>query len=224
MGPLTAAFQLEKVKAHVEEARARGARVAVGGKALPELGGLYYSPTVIEDAPPDARVLVEETFGPVVAVQTVADAEEAVRRTNASELGLTASIWTEDKRLAQSLAPRLECGVVTVNSHLTSYGEANSAWGGFRSSGIGRTHGEFGLREAVQVQYIDEGYGAKPEICWHPYTGRLGEIIENTFAFLAEPSPAVKAATLLKLVPHIRYLARHAPIARMLPGFLRYLT
>ena len=74
------------------------------------------------------------------------------------------------------------------------------------------------------MQYIDEGYGAKPEICWHPYTGRLGEIIENTFAFLAEPSPAVKAATLLKLVPHIRYLARHAPIARMLPGFLRYLT
>jgi acyl-CoA reductase-like NAD-dependent aldehyde dehydrogenase len=224
VGPVTAQFQLEKVKAHVDDARARGAVVTVGGKSREDLGALFYSPTVIEEPPSDARVIVEETFGPVVCVQTVGGADEAVRRTNASELGLTASIWTRNRRLASELAPRIECGVVTINSHLTTYGESNSAWGGFRSSGFGRTHGEYGLREAVEVQYIDEGYGMKPEICWHPYGGRLREIVETTFALIAEPSPVVRAATMVKLFPHIRYLARHVPIARMLPGFVRYLT
>ncbi len=223
VGPMTAEFQLEKVKAQVEDARARGARIAVGGAPRTDLGPLYYSPTVIEDAPHDALVMREETFGPVVAVETVEDVEEALREVNANELGLTASLWTRDRRLARSLAPRIECGVVSVSSHLTSYGEPNSAWGGFRSSGLGRTHGEFGLRETLQVQYIDESFSEKPEMWWLPHTDQFRDLVERTFTLLAEPSPFVRAATLLKMAPGLGYLARHAPLLRMLPGFWRYL-
>jgi succinate-semialdehyde dehydrogenase/glutarate-semialdehyde dehydrogenase len=224
VGPLTASFQLEKVAAQVEEACRRGARVAVGGKRLTGLGELYYSPTVVHGAPPDASLLEDETFGPVVAVETVSSAAEAVRRANETRFGLTASVWTRDRRLARSLARQLECGVVTVNSHLTSYGEANSAWGGFHASGLGKTHGEFGLLETVQVKYIDEGYSEKPEICWYPYGERLQGIMDNLFELLSEPSWTVKASLLPRFLPHIRHLARHAPLARLLPGLLRYLT
>src|SRR5262249_48480688 len=83
---------------------------------------------------------------------------------------------------------------------------------------------EFGLMETVQVKYIDEGYSEKPEICWYPYGERMRSIVESLFDFLAEPSWRMKAALLPRFLPHIKFLARHAPLARALPGFLRYLT
>ncbi|MBI4604910.1 MAG: aldehyde dehydrogenase family protein [Planctomycetes bacterium] len=224
MGPMTAPFQLEVVERHVEEARAAGARVATGGRRLRELGPLFYAPTVIHEAPAGARVLREETFGPVACVQAVRSAEEAARLANDAAYALTSSVWTRDPERARHLVPELASGVVTVNAHLVSYGESNSSWGGLLPSGLGRTHGELGLLETLQVQYVDEGYGEKPEICWYPYGERLASVLEDMLRLLSEPSLSLKAAVLPRFLPHLRFLAGRAPLARMLPGLIRYLT
>lgn len=223
VGPMTASFQFAKVQSQVDEARQRGARIVVGGKARADLGPLYFAPTMIEEAPSDAAVEREETFGPVVTVRTVDDLASTLSKSGSHDYGLTTSIWTRDRSRSRTLLPHLDCGVVTVNSHLASYGEPQSAWGGFGASGFGRTHGEFGLLEATQVQYVDQGYSEKPDLWWYPATAQARDIVERTFELLANPSLVARLKTGLKFLPHLGYLARHAPMFRMLPGFLRYL-
>jgi acyl-CoA reductase-like NAD-dependent aldehyde dehydrogenase len=83
----------------------------------------------------------EETFGPLLALCSVKDREEAVKRVNDSYLGLTASVWTSNKKNAAYCASRLEAGAITINDHLMSHGLAETPWGGYKQSSIGRSHG-----------------------------------------------------------------------------------
>ncbi|CUU35002.1 MAG: aldehyde dehydrogenase family protein [Armatimonadetes bacterium] len=223
MGPVIAPFQRDRVQAHVEDACAKGGRVLYGGRVLSELGELYYAPTLIADANETMLGMQEETFGPLVMAQPVADVEEAIQRANASAFGLTASLWTRDRARAHALAPKLECASVSVNSHLVAYGDSYGTWGGFKDSGVGRTHGEFGLYEMVQVQYVSEVYSGKPELWWYPYSERLRRITDWMMAFLAEPSWRVGKQTMQRLTPELRYLTRHFSPTRTMPLFLRYL-
>ncbi|MCS7208370.1 MAG: aldehyde dehydrogenase family protein [Fimbriimonadales bacterium] len=223
MGPLTARFQLERVQRHIEDACAKGGRVLLGGRVRTDLGELYHEPTLIADATDEMLGMHEETFGPLVMVQPVDSAEEAVRKANASAFGLTASIWTRDPRKAAHLAPLLECGSVSINSHIVAYGDSYGVWGGFKDSGVGRTHGEFGLYELVQVQYVSEVYTGKPELWWYPYSERVHRITDWLMEFLAEPSLKLGGKTLRRLLPEMRYLTRHFSPAKMTRGMLRYL-
>ena len=223
MGPVIAPFQRERVEAHVADACAKGGRLLYGGRRLRELGELYYAPTLIADANEAMLGMQEETFGPVVMVQPVDSTEEAIQRANASSFGLTASLWTRNRRLAHALAPRLECASVSINSHLVAYSDPYGTWGGFKDSGVGRTHGAFGLYEMVQVQYVSEVYSGKPELWWYPYSERLRRITDQMFGFLAEPSWRVGSQTLKRLVPELRYLTRHFSPLRSVPCFLRYM-
>jgi acyl-CoA reductase-like NAD-dependent aldehyde dehydrogenase len=146
IGPLVTAAQLEKVEAQLEDARARGARVLLGGRrALP--GSRFYAPTVVVDVPEDAPLWCEETFGPVLPIAKVPDAEEAVRRVNGSALGLSASVWTRDRARACRLAAALRVGSVLVNDVLVNYALPGVPFGGRRASGFGVVHGDDGLRE-----------------------------------------------------------------------------
>ena len=86
------------VEAHVEDAKARGARVLAGGMRLPELGVNFYAPTVLADVTHDMRIMREETFGPVLPMMACIDDDEAVRLANDSEYGLAASVWTRDRK------------------------------------------------------------------------------------------------------------------------------
>jgi succinate-semialdehyde dehydrogenase/glutarate-semialdehyde dehydrogenase len=223
MGPLIAPFQREKVQAHVEDACAKGGRILTGGKVLSELGDLYYAPTLIADAHEGMLGMQEETFGPLVMVQPVADEAEALQRANASMFGLTASIWTRDRQRAKRLAPLLECGAVTVNSHAVTFGDGHSSWGGFKDSGLGRTHGEFGLYELVQTQYISEIYTHKPELWWYPYSARLRRITDEMMGWLAAPRLGTSLRAMQRLAPELRYLTRHFSPLKALPGFWRYM-
>ncbi len=223
MGPVIAPFQRERVAHHVEDACAKGGRVLTGGRPLTELGELYYAPTLIADATPDMLGMQEETFGPLVMVQPVADVEEAIQRANDSAFGLTASIWTQDRQRAHALAPRLECGSVSVNSHIVAYGDAFGVWGGFKDSGVGRTHGEFGLYELVQVQYVSEVYTSKPELWWYPYSDRLHRITDLLMGLLAEPSWRARGGYAKRLLPELRYLTRQFSPLKTTPALWRYL-
>jgi succinate-semialdehyde dehydrogenase/glutarate-semialdehyde dehydrogenase len=168
VGPMTMERQRRTVEEHVADAVAKGARVLTGGRA-PEGPGFFFPPTVLAGVDHTMRVMREETFGPVLPIMVVPSLEEAIRLANDSEYGLTASAWTRDPETARRLERELQAGVVTVNDCVYSYAEATAPWGGFKHSGIGRTHGLPGLREMVQVKYVAREFGAGPNLWWYPY-------------------------------------------------------
>jgi succinate-semialdehyde dehydrogenase/glutarate-semialdehyde dehydrogenase len=137
------------------DAVARGARVLCGGKPRPDIGGNFFEPTVIAGVNASMKLFQEETFGPILAIQTVKDADEAIARANDSNFALAASVWTSDAKLGQAIAARLRAGAVMVNDAISYFGIAEAPHGGCGASGWGRTHGKAGLLEMVQPKYID---------------------------------------------------------------------
>ncbi len=150
---ITTPAQLNTIQRHIADARQKGARVLLGGQPL-EGSGRFFPPTIVVDVNEDMAIMSEETFGPVIAVQTVKDAEEAIRRANQSRYGLTASVWTKDMRRGRRLLTRLEVGDAALNDHGASAGYAEIGWGGRKASGYGKTRGAEGLQEMVVWQHI----------------------------------------------------------------------
>jgi succinate-semialdehyde dehydrogenase/glutarate-semialdehyde dehydrogenase len=120
-------------------------------------------------------LMKEETFGPVVGVMKFRTDDEAVALANDSPLGLTASVWSKDRRRAAALAARLQAGVVSINDHLMSHGLAETPWGGFKESGIGWTHGRLGFDEMTHAQIVvrDILPFVRKDIWWPPYSRKL---------------------------------------------------
>jgi acyl-CoA reductase-like NAD-dependent aldehyde dehydrogenase len=182
IGAITTGKQLKTITAHVEDALRKGAvATAVAPPDLNAGGGTFYRPTVLEQVNDTMVTMREETFGPVVAVMPVDSIEEAISRANDSDLGLTASVWTRNRRKAHKVASQLQAGAVTINDHLMSHGLAETPWGGFKNSGIGRTHGAMGFEEMTQPRVVVDDIMpfVKRNMWWHPhsktvYDGLLG--------------------------------------------------
>jgi acyl-CoA reductase-like NAD-dependent aldehyde dehydrogenase len=173
VGPMIWPTQLEVVERHVEDARARGAKVRTGGRRNPDLEGLFYEPTVLTDVKQDMAVMREETFGPVLPILRVRDEDEALRLANDSAYGLNANVWTRDKRKGERLAKAVQSGSVVVNDCMLTYGAAESPFGGVKESGIGQVNGEIGLRSYCHAQSIlIDRFGAKSEFLWYPYSAK----------------------------------------------------
>jgi succinate-semialdehyde dehydrogenase/glutarate-semialdehyde dehydrogenase len=176
VGPLTMERQRLVVEEQVADALARGARAVTGGRR-PEGPGLFYPPTVLVGVDHSMRVMREETFGPLLPIMAVDSLDEAIRLANESDYGLTASGWTRSPETARRLQAELQAGVVTINDHVSSYGEPTGPWGGYKRSGIGRTHGRAGLREMVQVKYVTRDTSRKPFVWWYPYDASFLRLI-----------------------------------------------
>ena len=143
MGTLVDRAALEKVEAHVADARARGARVLCGGRRAPGLAGFYYEPTLLADVPLEALVMREETFGPVLPVRAVRDDDEALAAMNDSHYGLSASLWTRDSARVEPFVRELEVGTVFQNR--CDYLEPALPWTGWKESGLGSTLSHLGF-------------------------------------------------------------------------------
>jgi len=156
VGPMIRASQVERVERQLQDAVERGARVLTGGVRRTDLGPNYLEPAVVADVDPAMLLMQEETFGPVLAICAVADAEEAVRLANDSGFALGASVWTRNPRRGRELAARLRAGAVMVNDVISYFGICEAPHGGRSLSGWGRAHSRLGLLELVQVKYVDE--------------------------------------------------------------------
>ncbi len=155
MGCLVSAEQLAVVEAHVADAVSKGARVLVGGTRRADIGPLVYEPTLLEGVTAEMSIYSEETFGPVLSVYSVDSEEEAVQKANASDYGLSASIWSRDVKRAEKLARRVMCGSVNINDGAAAAaGSVEAPMGGMRDSGLGRRHGAEGIRKYTEAQTI----------------------------------------------------------------------
>jgi acyl-CoA reductase-like NAD-dependent aldehyde dehydrogenase len=187
MGPVIHERQLRIVESHVEEARSRGARVLIGGTRLPELGSNFYAPTVIADVTHDMAIMREETFGPVLPIMAFRSEEEGIRLANDSEYGLAASVWTRDKARGRAVARRIVAGTVMVNDAVSCFGISEAPHGGVKASGLGRTHGRFGLEEMVRVKYLSSDHFAGiKKVWWYSYgesfTRQMDAFVDMMFA------------------------------------------
>lgn len=141
-GAATRPAQLEIIKRHVDDALTHGLAV-VGDRS--SVGERFVEPVIVTNVPEDSPSMREETFGPVLIVNTVLDMNEAIQRANDTPFGLAASVWS--KRNGEKIAARLHCGMVSINSVFTFAAMGSMPFGGVKESGMGRIHGPEGLLE-----------------------------------------------------------------------------
>jgi aldehyde dehydrogenase (NAD+) len=151
MGPLVSQEQLDRVLGYVEKGKAEGAELVFGGDR-PDGRGYFLNPTIFDRVRPEMTIAREEIFGPVLAVTTFADEEEAVALANRSEYGLAAAVWTKDVRKAHRIAHALRAGTVWINMYHTL--DTGSPFGGYKQSGYGRELGKYALDLYTQVKSV----------------------------------------------------------------------
>lgn len=155
MGPLVSPDQAERVLGYVADARSSGGSVVTGGErvtAEPLAEGNFVRPTILADVPATSRAVREEIFGPVLAVSSFADVDDAVREANDTGYGLLGAVWTRDLATAHSVARRIECGMVVVNEPPITYPQTPFA--GVKASGLGFEQGQRALESYTRRKNV----------------------------------------------------------------------
>jgi acyl-CoA reductase-like NAD-dependent aldehyde dehydrogenase len=166
VGPLIRPQHVQRMSDVITDAVQRGAKVVCGGRPRADLGPNFFEPTLLTGVDASMQLFQDETFGPIMAIQVVGNAEEAIRLANDTEFALAASVWTSDADRGRSIARQLRVGTVMVNDLLTGFAIAEAPHGGCGLSGWGRTHGKAGLQEMVHVKYVDVDRLPKSEKPW----------------------------------------------------------
>ena len=155
IGPLISKAAVDKVKAQVEDAKAKGARVVEGGRRLE---GNFFQPTILADVKVDMLCMREETFGPIAPLVSFKTEAEALEMANNTPAGLAAYLYSRDLARAWRMAEGLEYGMVGVNEGIISSDIA--PFGGVKESGLGREGSKWGLDEYLETKYVCLGLGS----------------------------------------------------------------
>ncbi|MEP7337228.1 MAG: succinic semialdehyde dehydrogenase [Acidobacteriota bacterium] len=197
VGAMTFPKQMETVEDHVRDARLRGAQILTGGCRNPDLPGRFYEPTVLTGVDHSMKVMTDETFGPLLPIMRVKNADEALRLANDSIYGLNASVWTRDKAKGEKLAARVEAGITCVNDVLVGFGISDAPSGGLKESGIGKRHGAEGIRRFCHQQVIvTDRFGMKREPLWYPYDAKTERFLTRALGALFSSKLSAKLKSL----------------------------
>jgi acyl-CoA reductase-like NAD-dependent aldehyde dehydrogenase len=184
VGSMTSAAQVDVVERHVEDARAKGARVVVGGRRE-DRPGHWFEPTVLLDVDQDMAIMREETFGPTLPIMKVADEDEAVRLANDSPYGLGAAVYSRDVARGEAVARRIEAGAVCVNDALVNYYALELPMGGAKASGMGYRHGPGGIRKFTQHQaLLVSRFHPRRDVHMYPYRARTSRLLQRGIRLL----------------------------------------
>src|SRR2546421_7769663 len=193
IGAVTFPRQAEIIEDHVSEAREKGATVLTGGK-LREGPGRFYEPTVLTDVDHSMKVMTEETFGPVLPIMKVSDADEGVRLANDSRYGLNSSVFTKDIEKGREIADRITAGSTTVNDCDINYAAQELPFGGWNESGIGVRHGAPGIRKYTKSHSVlVTRFAPSRDIHMYPYSPRTGKLLERLMVLLHGRKPKFKS-------------------------------
>jgi succinate-semialdehyde dehydrogenase / glutarate-semialdehyde dehydrogenase len=170
IGSLTNEREMLRCEAQIADALAKGAKVVFGGNRRPDLGPLFFEPTILTNVDHSMLVMREETFGPLIPIMKVENIDEAVRLANDNEYGLSGSIYTNNLKEGEALAVRINSGDVNINRPLWAWSTAAAPMGGQKNSGIGRRNGPEGLLRFVTPQTItiDATVAFLPQDVVHP--------------------------------------------------------
>lgn len=184
VGPMISEAARSRFDQTIRETVEAGARIEAGGRPIDGVGS-FYAPTLLSSESPEPERILEGVFGPVVLIRGVATVDEAVAAVNGSEMALAASVWGRGRSAAGAVARRITAGTVSVNDAVTPAGAAAAPFGGFKSSGFGRTHGAVGLREfaAPQMLFGRGAGGYRPQLFPYgaPFVDRFLTIYRRLF-------------------------------------------
>ncbi|KPI85031.1 putative aldehyde dehydrogenase [Leptomonas seymouri] len=212
MGSVTTKGQYDAIDSQVKEAVAQGAKIEAQSRPVPgcPTDRLFYPATVLTGCTPSMRVMREETFGPILPVVPFKTEEEAIQLANDCNLALTSSVFSRNTKHAKEVAMKLQSGVVSINDHLYTHAMTETPWGGWKESGLGRTHGYLGLREMCNVKCINTD--AIPSawlprnIWWYPFSPDTYKVLRNALVFAAPSSLAGMMSALLYVLRHGSYM------------------
>jgi acyl-CoA reductase-like NAD-dependent aldehyde dehydrogenase len=184
VGAVTFPRQAEIIEDHVSDAREKGAQILIGGK-LRSGPGRFYEPTILTDVDHSMKIMTEETFGPVLPIMKVRDAEEGLRMANDSRYGLNSSVFTKDIAKGESIANRIQAGNTTVNDVNVNYSAQELPFGGWNESGIGVRHGPQGIRKYCKSRSVLVARIApKRDVHYFPYRARVTRLEERFSTWL----------------------------------------
>ncbi len=152
IGPLVSEKQRQLLTSQVEDAKEKGAKILIGGKAPSGSKGAYFAPTLLTGVKKDMRAYYEELFGPVLPITPFHREEEAIQLANDTPYGLSAYVYTKDRRRFERVAQKLEAGSISHNG--VAYSHPANPFGGYKGSGMGKTCGKIGLRQACRIKVI----------------------------------------------------------------------
>ncbi len=181
IGAMSSEMQIKKVQAQVVEAVQKGAKVLFGGDYQEGLKGYFYQPTVLVDVDHSFAIVNDETFGPVMPIMKFSSEAEVVHLANDSEYGLNAYVWGKNKARNKRVASQLIAGTVNINETVFTHALPQTPWGGPKQSGVGRTHGEVGLLDLVQIRHVHENKCVykKKYFWWYGYGPEKFSLLKN---------------------------------------------
>jgi succinate-semialdehyde dehydrogenase/glutarate-semialdehyde dehydrogenase len=203
MGAMTTSNQIEIVNQHINDALKKGAKIAAKS-SIPKNKNLvnFLPATLLTEVDHKMSVMNEESFGPVVGIMKYRTTKEAIALANDSSMGLTGSVWSNDRKKAEKIGREIQAGVITINDHLMTHGMPETPWGGFKDSGIGRCHGGIGFEEMTQPQLVVQDLlpWVKRYPWWHPYSEKDYMGVRGIMQFLYAKSPSEKMRGLIKFI------------------------